>query len=672
MNHGELPIEAVKGEILEKIRENQFVIIEGSTGSGKSTTVPILVYKEYLKDGEKVVVTQPRRVAAISLCRYVSKLMKSEVGGTVGFSVRFMNKTSDRTRIKYVTDGILMREATTDPTLSKYSVIVVDEVHERSIRSDILLGIIKLALPKRPDLKLIIMSATIESSIFSDFFTNSAVIKVPGKHFPVEIYYTPKPFEDYIEAAMIAVFKINLTTRQGDILVFLPGQEDIELLEKLIKEKISQLQESMGPVKKSRRLYVKFGDNKYKMNLWKALDIVPLYSALSIDKQYLVFKKTTQNSRKVVLATNIAETSLTIPGITYVVDTGLVKQRKYNAKHNLESLTLTITSKASAKQRAGRAGREGPGRIYRLYTRDSYEEMPQFTTPEIHLVDFSFIFLELKMIGVKDILEFPFMDPPEKNTILSAALNLYRLGALDSEGSLTKTGKLMARIPLLPLHSKLLITSFEFGCTSEILTIVSMLSSEISLFDTEKYNPEGVKLRSNLYNKHGDHLTLLNLYDLWENANSREKFSKEFAINHHSLLRALDIRNQLVSLVTSEPFNVKNITKCKDASEWDQVRMCLAKGTWTHAARFAQDSKSYKTLVGNTVNNQTVYIHPASVMFNKRPPPRYFKVILTNAMCSHVVFNDCILTKKNYIQNITEISEQWLTTYVPNWFKEKS
>ncbi|UKK02192.2 ATP-dependent helicase [Theileria orientalis] len=653
MNHERLPIQAVRKEILEKIKNNQFVIIEGSTGSGKSTTVPILVYNDYLKDGEKVVITQPRRVAAISLCRYVSKLMESEVGGKVGFSVRFMNKTSDKTRIKYVTDGILMREATTDPTLSKYSVIVIDEVHERSIRSDILLGIIKLALPKRPDLKVIIMSATIESNMFSDFFTNSAVIKVPGKHFPVEIYYTPNPFEDYIEAAMLAVFKINLTTSEGDILVFLPGQEDIELLEKLIKEKISQLQESMGPVKKRKKLCVKLGDNKYKMNKWKGLDIVPLYSALSIDKQYLVFRKTPQNSRKVVLATNIAETSLTIPGITYVVDTGLVKQRKYNPKHNLESLTLTITSKASAKQRAGRAGREGPGKIYRLYTRESYEEMPEFTTPEIHLVDFSFIFLELKMIGVKDIVEFPFMDPPEKNTILSAALNLYRLGALDSEGNLTKTGKLMAKIPLLPLHSKLLITSFEFGCTSEILTIVSMLSITKP---TEKYNPEGVKLRSNLYNKHGDHLTLLNLYDLWENANSGEKFSKEFAINNHSLLRALDIRNQLVSLVTSEPFNIKNITKCKDASEWDQVRMCLAKGTWTHAARFAQDSKSYKTLV----NNQTVYIHPTSVLFNKKPLP------------SHVVFNDCILTKKNYIQNITEISEQWLTTYVPNWFKEKS
>ncbi|UKJ90270.2 ATP-dependent helicase [Theileria orientalis] len=633
MNHETLPIQAVKDEIVEKIKNNQFVIIEGSTGSGKSTTVPILVYNDYLKDGEKVVITQPRRVAAISLCRYVSKLMESEVGGTVGFSVRFMNKTSDKTRIKYVTDGILMREATTDPTFSKYSVIVIDEVHERSIRSDILLGIIKLALPKRPDLKLIIMSATIESNVFSNFFTNASVINVPGKHFPVEIYYTPKPFEDYIEAAMLAVFKINLMTREGDILVFLPGQEDIELLEKLIKEKISQLHESMGPVKKMKKLCVKLGDKKYKMNRWKALDIVPLYSALSIDKQYLVFRKTPQNSRKVVLATNIAETSLTIPGITYVVDTGLVKQRKYNAKHNLESLSLTITSKASAKQRAGRAGREGPGKIYRLYTPDSYEQMPQFTTPEIHLVDFSFIFLELKMIGVKDIVEFPFMDPPEKNTILSAAVNLYRLGALDSEGSLTKTGKLMARIPLLPLHSKLLITSFEFGCTSEILTIVSMLSSEISLFDTEKYNPEGVKLRTNLYNKHGDHLTLLNLYDLWENANSREKFSKEFAINNHSLLRALDIRNQLVSLVMSEPFNIKNITKCKDASEWDKVRMCLAKGTWTHAARFAQDSKSYKTLVENTKNliiirsitRQCIYIQRQC--YSKK---RHYRGILSN------------------------------------------
>eukprot|EP00375_Theileria_parva_P002181 XP_764858.1 RNA helicase [Theileria parva strain Muguga] len=581
-----LPINLVKDLIFEKIKENQCLILVGSTGSGKSTSVPLWLYTSFTNPKQKLVVTQPRRVAAISLAKYVANLTNTELGTTVGFNVRFLNKSNESTRIKYVTDGILMRESISDPLLSKYSIVIIDEVHERSIRSDILLGIIKLALTKRPELKLIVMSATIDSNVFNEFFQNSFTINVPGRLFPVDIYYTPAPFEDYIEAAMISVLQINLSTETGDILVFLPGQEDIEILERLLKQKVKHLNDSM-----------------------ESLVICPLYSALSLERQNLVFKTTPPKSRKVVLATNIAETSLTIPGIKYVIDTGLVKQRKYNPKNNFESLTVNITSKSSAKQRAGRAGREGPGEIYRLYTLDSYEKMPQNTTPEIHLIDFSFVFLQLKMIGVKDIFEFPFIDPPDKGTILSAALNLYRLGALDSEGNLTEAGKMMAQIPLLPMHSKLLISSFEFSCTSEILTIVSILSSEIALFDTEKFNPEGVKLRSNLYNKYGDHLTLLNIYNLWENANSRETFCKQFAVNNHAFNRAKDIRNQLVSIITSEQFGVKNISKLTDSSSWDQVRKCLTKGNWTNSAKFCPETKSYNTLV----NNQCVYIHPSSI-----------------------------------------------------------
>ncbi|XP_952428.1 ATP-dependent helicase, putative [Theileria annulata] len=653
-----LPINLVKDLIFEKLKEKQCLILVGTTGSGKSTSVPIWIYTSFTNPKQKLVVTQPRRVAAISLAKYVAKLTNTELGTTVGFNVRFLNKSTESTRIKYVTDGILMRESISDPLLSKYSVVIVDEVHERSIRSDILLGIIKLALAKRTDLKLIVMSATLDSNVFNDFFPNSVTINVPGRLFPVDIYYPPAPFEDYLEAAMISVLQINFSTETGDILVFLPGQEDIEILERLLKEKTRHLHNTMESIdyKKISNVYVKLGDLKYKMSGWKSLEICPLYSALSLERQNLVFKTTPPKSRKVVLATNIAETSLTIPGIKYVIDTGLVKQRKYNPKNNFESLTVNVTSKSSAKQRAGRAGRECPGEIYRLYTLDSYEKMPQNTTPEIHLIDFSFVFLQLKMVGIKDIFEFPFIDPPDKGSILSSALNLYRLGALDSEGNLTEPGKMMAQIPLLPIHSKLLITSFEFSCTSEILTIVSILSSEIALFDTEKFNPEGVKLRSNLYNKYGDHLTLLNIYNLWENANSREIFCKQFAVNNHAFTRAKDIRNQLVSLITSEQFGVKNISRLTDSSSWDQVRKCLTKGNWTNSAKFCPESKSYNTLV----NNQCVYIHPSSVMFNRPTFPGY------------VVFNDCILTKKNYIQNVTEISDQWLSTYVPNFFKPNS
>ncbi|AFZ79153.1 Helicase associated domain HA2 containing protein [Theileria equi strain WA] len=669
-----LPVEQVREQILEKIRKHQVTVISGETGSGKSTIIPRIVYEKYLNERGNVVITQPRRVAAISLCKYVSQLMNTKVGDVVGFKVRFFNKTSQNTRIKFVTDGILIREAIEDPLFTSYSVLIIDEVHERSIRSDVLLGIIKLCLEKREDLKVIVMSATLECNNFQDFFPNSGYIHVPGRQYPVDIFYMPKAYEDYIEAAMIAVLQINLTSNNGDVLVFLPGQDDIEVLEKLLKEKCDILDKSLKDYSKNnkvenaetlrKRANIKIGEMTYDMNKWKDLNILPLYAALSIDKQSLVFNETPKKCRKVVLATNIAETSLTIPGIRYVVDTGLAKERKFLTKSNFEALTINVISKASAKQRAGRAGREGPGKIYRLYTFDSFNKMKEFSTPEIQSVDISNVYLELKMIGIKNPIEFPFVDPPSKNSFLSAAMSLYRLGAITSNGVLTDTGKLMGKIPLLPIHSKLLLTSIEFECVSEILTIVSMLSTEITFFENEKYNPGASKMRRSISHIHGDHLTLLNFYNLWDNAPSKDNICGQFGFNNNAFLRASDIRKQLASVMMSNPINLVNITKCKDSTQWDNVRMCIAKSMWMNSAKLSVDSKSYTTMVRNIqyshskqVNNQTVHIHPSSVLFNRQPLPGF------------IVYNECTSTKKVYIHNAIEISNEWLITYLPKWFK---
>ena len=334
----------------------------GETGSGKTTQIPQLLHKELKSTkNQRIVITQPRRVAAISIAKRVAQEMGVQVGGLVGYQIRFDDVSSfNETKIKFVTDGILLRELLNDPMLSKYSVIILDEAHERTLRTDVLFGAIKGILKRRNDLKLVVMSATLNAKAFSDYFDNAPIITIPGRQHPVTIYYAPEKLGDYMDAVLTTIFQIHKQSKDGDILAFLTGQEEIENMEKLIIEQAKTL-----PPTESK------------------LIVCPLFSSLPTSQQSFVFDKTPPGCRKVVLSTNIAETSITISGIRHVIDTGLVKMRGYNSLTGIETLHVSPISKASANQRAGRAGREAPGFCYRLYPESSFKVLEAESTPEI-------------------------------------------------------------------------------------------------------------------------------------------------------------------------------------------------------------------------------------------------------------------------------------------------
>ncbi|KAG0585056.1 hypothetical protein KC19_3G254300 [Ceratodon purpureus] len=457
-----LPVWQQKAEFLSILAKNQTMILVGETGSGKTTQIPQFVVEAgYTANRKQVACTQPRRVAAMSVSRRVADEMDVTIGDEVGYSIRFEDCTGPKTTLKYLTDGMLLREAMTDPLLERYRVIILDEAHERTLATDVLFGLLKEVLKNRPDLKLVVMSATLEAEKFQSYFNGAPLMKVPGRLHPVEIFYTQEPERDYLEAAIRTVVQIHICEPPGDILVFLTGEEEIEDACKKISREVQNLGDQVGPVK-----------------------AVPLYSTLPPAMQQKIFdaapppaKEGGPPGRKIVVSTNIAETSLTIDGIVYVIDPGFAKQKVYNPRIRVESLLVSPISKASAHQRAGRAGRTQPGKCFRLYTEKSFQtDLQPQTYPEILRSNLANVVLTLKKLGIDDLVHFDFMDPPAPETLMRALELLNYLAALDDDGNLTKLGQLMSEFPLDPQMSKMLVVSPEFNCSNEILSITAMLS----------------------------------------------------------------------------------------------------------------------------------------------------------------------------------------------------
>jgi pre-mRNA-splicing factor ATP-dependent RNA helicase DHX16 len=371
-----LPVFAYREELLQAVEDYQTIIIVGETGSGKTTQIPqYLVEAGFTKDGKKIGCTQPRRVAAMSVAARVSEEMNTKLGHEVGYSIRFEDCTSEKTIIKYMTDGMLLREFLNEPDLSSYKVLIIDEAHERTLHTDILFGLVKDIAKYRKDLKILVSSATLDAEKFSAYFDDAPIFRIPGRRYPVTTYYTKSPEADYLAAAVTTTMQIHLTQQDGDILVFLTGQEEIE-----------SLQERLNFIGKKL---------KGKM---KELIVVPIYASLPPELQAEIFKPTPIGARKVVLATNIAETSITIDGIAYVIDPGFCKMNTYNPRNGLESLVITPCSRASANQRSGRAGRVGPGKCFRLYTSWAFKnEMDENTIPEIQRTNLGNVVLLLKV-----------------------------------------------------------------------------------------------------------------------------------------------------------------------------------------------------------------------------------------------------------------------------------
>ncbi|XVF74986.1 hypothetical protein PTKIN_Ptkin13bG0152800 [Pterospermum kingtungense] len=618
-----LPIYKLKKELIQAVHDNQVLVVIGETGSGKTTQVTQYLAEAGYTTKGKIGCTQPRRVAAMSVAKRVAEEFGCRLGEEVGYAIRFEDCTSPDTVIKYMTDGMLLREILIDENLSQYSVIMLDEAHERTIHTDVLFGLLKKLVKRRPDLRLIVTSATLDAEKFSGYFFNCNIFTIPGRTFPVEILYTKQPESDYLDAALITVLQIHLTEPEGDVLVFLTGQEEIDFACQSLYERMKGLGKNVPE-----------------------LIILPVYSALPSEMQSRIFDPAPPGKRKVVVATNIAEASLTIDGIFYVVDPGFAKQNVYNPKQGLDSLVITPISQASAKQRAGRAGRTGPGKCYRLYTESAYRnEMSPTTIPEIQRINLGMTTLTMKAMGINDLLSFDFMDPPAPQALISAMEQLYSLGALDEEGLLTKLGRKMAEFPLDPPLSKMLLASVDLGCSDEILTIIAMIQTGNIFYRPREKQAQADQKRAKFFQPEGDHLTLLAVYEAWKAKNFSGPWCFENFVQSRSLRRAQDVRKQLLSIMDKYKLDVvsagKNFTK---------IRKAITAGFFFHAAR-KDPQEGYRTLV----ENQPVYIHPSSALFQRQP--------------DWVIYHELVMTTKEYMREVTVIDPKWLVELAPRFFK---
>lgn len=635
----DLPVHAQRAEFLRIYQENQIMVFVGETGSGKTTQIPQFVLFDEMPhlENTQVACTQPRRVAAMSVAQRVAEEMDVKLGEEVGYSIRFENKTSNKTILKYMTDGMLLREAMVDHDLSRYSCIVLDEAHERTLATDILMGLLKQVVVRRPDLKLIIMSATLDAEKFQRYFCDAPLLAVPGRTFPVELYYTPEFQRDYLDSAIRTVLQIHATEDAGDILLFLTGEDEIEEAVRKISLEADQLvrEEGCGPV-----------------------SVYPLYGSLPPHQQQRIFEPAPEShngrpGRKVVISTNIAETSLTIDGIVYVVDPGFSKQKVYNPRIRVESLLVSPISKASAQQRAGRAGRTRPGKCFRLYTEEAFQkELIEQSYPEILRSNLSSTVLELKKLGVDDLVHFDFMDPPAPETMMRALEELNYLACLDNDGNLTALGRLASQFPLDPMLAVMLIGSFEFYCSQEILTIVAMLSVPNVFIRPPKDKKRSDSYKNIFAHPDGDHITLLNVYHAFKSDEAYEygihKWCRDHYLNYRSLASADNIRAQLERLMIRHNLDL-NTTDYESPKYFDNIRKALASGFFMQVAKKRSSGKGYITVK----DNQDVLLHPSTVLGHDS---------------EWVIYNEFVLTSQNYIRTVTSVRPEWLIELAPAYY----
>ncbi|PWN44711.1 P-loop containing nucleoside triphosphate hydrolase protein [Ceraceosorus guamensis] len=610
-----LPAFACREDLMRVLRENQVVIVVGETGSGKTTQVAQFLHEEgYTRHG-LIGCTQPRRVAAMSVAKRVSEEMEVELGDLVGYSIRFEDCTSERTKIKYMTDGVLLRESLNDPELGKYSAIILDEAHERGLSTDILMGLLKKILTRRRDLKLIVTSATMNADKFAQFYGHAPNFTIPGRTFPVDTLFSKSPCEDYVDSAVKQVLAVHVGGGVGDMLVFMTGQEDIEVTCDVIQERLSQLDDA------------------------PPLLVLPIYSQMPADLQAKIFNPAPNGERKVIVATNVAETSLTVDGIMYVVDCGYSKLKVYNPRVGMDSLQITPVSQANANQRSGRAGRTGAGTAYRLYTENAYRnEMFPNTIPEIQRTNLANTVLLLKSLGVKNLLEFDFMDPPPQDNLLQSMYSLWVLGALDNIGDLTPVGKKMSEFPMEPSLSKILIASVDFKCSAELLTIVSMLSVPSVFYRPKERQEESDAAREKFFVSESDHLTLLHCYTQWRLNGYRDSWCAQHFLHGKILKKAREVRTQLEDIMKTQRLDV---ISC--GTDWDTVRKCIVTGFFHQAAR-AKGIGEY----AHARTGMPLQLHPTSSLIGAGVTPQF------------LVYHEVIQTSKTYMHTCTAVEAEWL------------
>uniref|UniRef100_A0A915MIS4 RNA helicase n=1 Tax=Meloidogyne javanica TaxID=6303 RepID=A0A915MIS4_MELJA len=632
-----LPISKYRNQLLYLVEKYKTVVVVGETGSGKSTQLPqYLAEFGWAQEGKKICITQPRRVAAVTLANRVAEEMMCSLGSEVGYAVRFDECISDKTKIKYVTDGLLLRELMSDPLLEAYSVVIIDEAHERSVNSDLVIGLLRKIIAIRDDLRIIVSSATIEAELFRDFFelnedyknsdkNTAAIISVEGRMFPVNVFYTKVGVPDYVQTTVDTILRLHREEPSGDILAFLTGQDEVEQACKLLEGSIKSLPKDLDK-----------------------LLILPLYGGLPPKEQFRAFESAPYQTRKAVITTNIAETSVTITGIVYVIDCGFVKIRVFDSKIGMESLVVIPCSKSSAEQRAGRAGRLRPGKCFRLYPESEFKKLSNSTIPEIQRGDLSSVILRLKALGVQNVLRFNYLSRPSSAVMVQSLQMLNALKAIDDDGLLTNPlGFQMAELPLSPMHAKALISSAEFECSKEIATIISMMQIR-DVFN----HPIGSKHKAEVNKRslsveEGDHLTLLNIFDLFiENGRSQNWCQQNF-LNYKALCRAEFIRQQFIGFLKNA--NLK-INSCKGTiGETAKIRRALLSGFFSQVAYYDHRGL-YVTLKGE----HAFKIYKGSVLMYRKEYPKW--VLFTDVMQSS-------------IKDLSEIDPKWLEQIAPHYYE---
>ncbi|XP_071953797.1 probable ATP-dependent RNA helicase DHX40 isoform X2 [Antedon mediterranea] len=655
-----LPIDSFRKELIRCVKDNCASVVVGQTGSGKTTKLPQFLHDYGFTDHGMIGVTQPRRVAAISVATRVAEEMKCAVGDKVGYQVRFDDSTSDATKIKYMTDGCLLREFLDDRELRRYSVIVLDEAHERSLSTDILFGLVKQVFINRKrksstskrerPLKIVVMSATLDEGKFSNFLNDCPVVEIPGRVFPVKNIYCDLIKEidlkndttiNYVKKVVDVVMEIHMEQPSGDILVFLTGQSEIEHA----CDQLFQMSEKI--------------DYRYdvKDTEVEALLVLPVYGSMPTELQRRIFSPADRGVRKVVVATNIAGTSLTIDGIRYVVDSGFVKQLTYNPRTGLDALQIVPISRSEAIQRTGRAGRTAPGKSYRIYSKGFYENcMKEDTIPEIQRSSLTSVVLNLKCMGVHDIINFPYLDAPEERMLLEALRELYYFGAIDREGHITDLGYLMVDYPLPPSLARAVIYSGAMGCQDLFLPIAAMLSVENVFIrpgdkKQQKEASEAHNELAQITGSNSDFASLLAIFHQYSESNSRSRWCRKNYIHQRALKTALSVHIQLKTIVEKQKKD-KTFPKVNEfkGSSSELLRRILCTGYFGKVARKAPTGKGFRTMDGH---GTIVHIHPSSTLIGKED------------ILDWVIYHEIVWTSKVYMRTVCPIQYDWVCELLP-------
>ena len=624
IDYKKLPVYEQKERILETLKSNQVIVVQSPTGSGKTTQLPVILYEAGYSQGGMIAVTQPRRIAALSVSEFIAKQLHTTYPGLVGYKMRFEDKTDQSTKIKIMTDGILLQELKLDPWLSKYSVIMVDEAHERSLNIDFVLGLLKRILAERKEFKVIVSSATMNAEAFSEYFDGCPIVTIDTITYPVAMIYDPPVISagtstDAASTALIekicnTVERILDNKEKGGILIFLPG-------EKIIKDCMIALNHS---------------------SFAKKIFTLPLYGRLPKDEQENVFKKPPAGRKKIILSTNIAETSVTIADITTVIDSGLAKMNFYNPRTFTSSLTETTVSKASCNQRRGRAGRTCEGTCYRLYTRKDFDTRQMYTTEEIYRTDLSEVVLQMADLGIKDFYGFDFISPPGREGIIGAVDTLNMLGALSPDNTLSSIGKLMAAFPLEPRISRIIVEAvMRFpGVLEEALIAASFLSANSPFVLPPGEEMDARKAHHAFRDMHGDFVSYLNIFTAFKSAKNKTKFCERNYLDERIMLEIENIDLQLQEIVSA-----MKIPLTGGGSRTDYL-CCIGAGMIQFVCvRAGRDN--YRSVTADHI-----CIHPGSVMFRQDP--------------LYIVAGEIVRTSRMFAMSVSPLTKSVLEQISPS------